>query len=323
LLQLDQLAKQLGVTIENLTITVSLNEVSRASQQVMSTSASNSRFQLIGDAIDFKIEVSSGAKRVEVNDFGGTSVTRSITVLGQLSTGTATALRYDPETDHYTFVPAQFKIEGNKTKVTFKWNSNSIYAVAKYTTIFTDVSSHWASEDIAFLASRSIISGYTETDFAPNRTITRAEFAAILTRALGLSSPGEKVNFSDVQASAWYADAVAAAVNAKLASGYEDDTFRPSNNISREQMAVMIANALNYMQQQNASSSNETERALAGFTDADEISSWARSAVAAAAEAKIISGFSDGSFQPTKNATRAEAAVMIRRLLTILNTRNL
>ncbi len=329
LLDVEQLAASLGVKVEELTVAVKLNQVSPDTAQALSESAANSKLQLVGPAIDFAIEVSGGGKQMAVSDFGRTYVERSITVPGELSVSQATVLRYEPATGHFSFVPARFQAEGGKTKVTFKRNGNSIYTVARFTRVFSDVSAHWAKADIEFLASKTIISGYTDTAFAPNRTITRAEFAAILTRALALTEAGASAPFSDVISGSWYEGAVAAASNAKLVSGFSDGTFRPGETITREQMAVMIANALTFAQRAavasqsdidaDASSVTVTEAdadvPLTTFTDAAAISPWARGAVAAAVEASIISGFSDGSFQPAKNATRAEAAVMIRRLL--------
>jgi len=314
LLDLEQLAQQFGVSTRALTIMVSLNGVSGDVAQAMTARARQTNLQLVGDAIDFVVEVSAGGKPVIIDDFGSTYVERSITVPGQLSAASAVVLRYDPGNNRFSYLPGVFQVKGNQTVVTFSRNGNSIYTVAKFTKIFADVGSHWAKADIERLAARMIVSGYTDTEFAPNRTITRAEFAAILARAMELSAADGRSIFSDVQQSAWYAKAVEAAVNAKLVRGYEDGTFRPGENITREQMAVMIAGALDYMKQAHASESDD-DAALAGFHDAAAISAWARSAVAEAAGAGIISGSTDGSFHPAKYATRAEAAVMIRRLL--------
>jgi hypothetical protein len=166
-----------------------------------------------------------------------------------------------------------------------------------------DIIGHWAEDSIKELVSLGAITGYPDQTFKPNNDITRAEFATVLVKAFMLESKTGKV-FNDT-ASHWAKDAIATAAAHGIVNGYSDTTFGPNDNITREQMAVMIARAANL---------TIGEQGLT-FSDCSKISGWAEDAVAAVANAEIIKGYPDGSFQPQGRATRAEAVTMIVRAL--------
>jgi len=130
------------------------------------------------------------------------------------------------------------------------------------------------------------VSGYPDGSFRPDGPITRAEFAAILVKALNLELHHQPV-FSDV-ANHWSGNYVATAAAHGIITGYIDNRFGPDDPITREQMAVMIVRAVNL-----AGSSDSLV-----FADQAKISEWAREAVAAAAEQKIMNGYPDNTFRP-------------------------
>ncbi|WP_434006915.1 S-layer homology domain-containing protein [Paenibacillus konkukensis] len=150
----------------------------------------------------------------------------------------------------------------------------------------------------------------TDSSFAPQRDITRAEFAALLVRALGLTETAS-AKFSDVQPGDWFAGAVGAASQAGLVDGFENGSFQPEASITREQMAVMIARAMNAAGKR----ADGSLASLSRFADAQSIGSWAREAVAQAVNAGIINGVTADDFAPSAEASRAEAAVMLKRML--------
>ncbi len=167
------------------------------------------------------------------------------------------------------------------------------------TTALTDIKGHWAEENIAKLILDGAISGYPDKTFKPNNNITRAEFATVLVKAFKLENKAGKV-FTDTKYH-WAKDFIATAAANGIVSGYDESTFGPNDLITREQMAVMIAKVAEL---------TDTDAEVT-FTDSKSISNWAKSAVAAAAEAKIISGYPDGTFKPQGKATRAEAVTVI------------
>jgi len=180
---------------------------------------------------------------------------------------------------------------------------NSPVAVPVKTEIFTDISDYeWAREAIEALYEQGIVSGKSEKEFAPKDNITREEFAAIIVRAMGIKAGETDVEFADVPEGAWYAEAIKTAASAQIIFGKDNSNFGVGENITRQDMAVIIARAI------NASKTAQTENK---FTDDDEISEYAKNSVYIMREQNIISGFEDGSFAPLAEASRAQAAVMI------------
>lgn len=174
---------------------------------------------------------------------------------------------------------------------------------------FTDIIGHWAEQDINDMAEKGIVSGVTKTTFEPDRSVTRAEFAALIVRALGLENAGGESGFKDVSEGAWYADEVAAAAATNLISGY-DGYFRPDDTITRQEMAVIIMKAYVFL-----GKTPETGK-LAQFADQDEIADWAKTYVDQAVSSGLISGMTSDTFAPEENATRAQVTSLIKRLIT-------
>lgn len=168
---------------------------------------------------------------------------------------------------------------------------------------YSDVpAGHWAAQNIADASSAGFLSGYKDGTFGLGKTLTRAEFASMLTRLMGWQTVSAGDAFTDVPADAWYADAV----HTVYENGAADrGVFRPNQNITREEMAVMLVRALGYADKAEAFS----DFALP-FADVTEH----RSYIAMAYDFGIIAGKSAASFDPTGLATREEAAAMMMRL---------
>ena len=195
-------------------------------------------------------------------------------------------------------------------KVSFKTNHFSKYFAMPGIKEFDDVEGiTWAEKQIEVLAGKGFINGKSEGLFDPNAAITRAEFAALLTRLLALSGEVSSMPFADVPSDAWYAEDVAAAFANGVVTGNSATTFDPNGNITRQEMAVMIGRVLS---EQGYVAADTTE--LTAFTDSNAVAAWAKSGVAMAAREEIVNGNPDGSFAPAANASRAEAAVMLYRL---------
>ncbi len=152
------------------------------------------------------------------------------------------------------------------------------------------------------------IAGRTSTQAAPNADITRAEVAAILYRLLtpeAKSAYGTNINrFKDVPAGAWYGTAVSTLCNMGVITGYQDGTFGPQRNITRAELATILARFCD---------TSGSAAVLDRFTDISH--SWARKYINLAAEAGLVYGYTDGTFRPDQNITRAETIVMVNRIL--------
>ncbi|WP_438348759.1 S-layer homology domain-containing protein [Paenibacillus sp. FA6] len=309
------LAQSLGTANENISIQVNISISDTDMNAKIKASAKNIGTSQIGSAIEFSVHGVGNGKTIEINNFGSTYVSRSIVLTISSSADTSTVVLYDPATGKFSFVPAVFAQQTDgTTKITLKRNGNSIYTVLSSTKTFTDINKHWAKDDIELLASKLVVNGVTGSSFAPESNITRAEFTTLLVRSLALTDDVASASFKDVKSSDWFAGAIGAAVKAKLVDGYNDNNFNPNATITREQMAVMVSRAINItgIKVDNVAASSTV---LAKFSDKASISSWAQEAVAQSVEANIISGMTDKTFVPTANATRAQAVVMLKRLL--------
>ncbi|WP_426455230.1 S-layer homology domain-containing protein [Paenibacillus sp. S-38] len=262
--------------------------------------------------VAFDIILDVKGKAEEINGFD-TYVGRMLKLPGEVNPQTAAGVMYDPETQ--TLVPVPTVIEGSEA--TLLRRGNSIYTVIEHGKTFGDLSGHWAKKDVETLAGKLIVGGVSETEFAPDEQITRAEFAALLVRALGLTEESA-AGFSDVRAEDWFSGAVGAAQRADLIGGFEDGSFQPQAPITREQMAAMIVRALKLGGQEVKAK----ESLLEPFSDRSEISGWAQVAAAQALAAGIIQGTTDSTFSPQEKATRAQAAVMLKRTLQTLKFMN-
>ncbi|MNI20412.1 Endo-1,4-beta-xylanase A precursor [compost metagenome] len=166
------------------------------------------------------------------------------------------------------------------------------------------------------MANKLVIDGVTDTSFQPDRSITRAEFAALVVRSLGIKPEATgSTSFKDISSTDWYANIVAAAANAKIIDGYEDGTFKPNASISREELAAMVVRAMKYAGLHTELSSTLQASLLSRFTDANQIN-WAQQEVAVAIDAGVINGITDLTIGPKQSATRAESATMLKRFLT-------
>ncbi len=317
LINIDAIAKELGRSAADAKVNVTMAKVSGTKAQSIQQKAQESGLQIVGTPIEFTITVEAGGKQTEVNNFGTTYVTRTLVLTQTLNGSEYTAVVYDPVTGDMSFVPAEFITVNGQTIVSIKRSSNSVYTIVQSKKSFQDITKHWAHADIELLASKLIIQGQSDTSFGPDNSITRAEFAALLVRSLGLKEDKSGTKFNDVTEDQWFAGAIGTAAKVGIVEGMEDGSFRPHANISREQMAVMIARAVKAAGHSIDIGSKQAQ-ILNVFADRGSINSWALTAVAQAVQAGIIQGMSADTFVPSDNATRAQAAVMLKRFLQVL-----
>lgn len=194
--------------------------------------------------------------------------------------------------------------------VVFRTTHFSAYAVASVVKSFGDLTNvPWAKQAIDAMAARDIIKGISEDTFAPNGAIKRADFIALLVRALELQgSGGLDPAFGDVSETDYYYDDLAIAHELGIAAGFGDGTFRPESSISRQDMMVLAARAV-------AAAGKELEgnETLNAYADADSIAEYALDSAASLVEAGIVNG-KNGNIAPNDLLSRAEAAVILYRI---------
>ena len=164
---------------------------------------------------------------------------------------------------------------------------------------FSDVApGAWYYDNVMDAAANGYVSGYGDGTFGPTRSITRAEFAAMIAKAMGYDdSLAGETRFKDVPADQWYAGVITYCFDNDIISGYDDGTFQPEKTITRQEAASILKNAFNL-------TGNSGEK----FPDDSAIAGWAKENVYAVKHSGLMKGDADGNFRPTDTMTRAEAA---------------
>lgn len=279
--------------------------------QLAANADSFSRFMLAGKIYDFNIELTDGneTKRIpELNE----KIAVALPYNNESFNGEKLGVYcFNPETGKWDYIGGT--VNNEDKRIIFYTDHFSLYTVFEYSRSFKDITNHWAKEDIEILASKHIVKGVDETNFAPERSITRAEFAALIVRALGTEIIQYRNVFSDVDESAWYKDYVQTAAEYGLVTGF-GGKFRPDDTITREEMAVIAVRAYLSVKNERPEESDN----ILKFSDGNEISSWAVNEVAMAKGLGLVNGVDSSRFMPKGLVTRAQSATIIRRLLGIL-----
>ena len=200
----------------------------------------------------------------------------------------------------------------NKSKADASVNVPGVSAPG---TTFTDVKNHTNKSAIEALASRGIINGMSKDTFAPNKTMTRAEFAAIVTRALGLAAKDTKA-FTDVPSSKWYAGYIGAANSSGIVNGVGSGKFNPEGTITRQEAAAMVARAAKLCGLDTEMDAGATKDVLAQFGDYRSVANWAKESLAFCYYTNILDQ-SALKIEPTKAILRCEIAQMLYNMLVI------
>ncbi|WP_195574353.1 S-layer homology domain-containing protein [Paenibacillus sp. 1001270B_150601_E10] len=185
--------------------------------------------------------------------------------------------------------------------------SNVIYGASNsspnVSATFPDVEEHWAKKVLDDWVGKGWAKGYQDGEFKPDKVITRAEFMALMNQSFGFTDMSD-VSFTDLKASHWALNEVKKAVQAGYISGYQDETIRPDQPITRQEAAVIMAKLLRVT---SASAGQLT------FSDVNKIPAWSKSGIDAMVNYRIMNGYEDHTFKATAPLTRAEAIVTINQ----------
>lgn len=201
----------------------------------------------------------------------------------------------------------------NMTDITINIDEKEEDVVKPFKNPFIDIENDSEKMAIINLSNDNIIKGVTETEFQPNKNISRAEFAALITRALKVEENQEH-GFIDVNQSEWFSGYVGAAKTASLINGYPDNTFKPDANITRQEAAVIIFNMAKMKGLDISMGETEVRNYLSQFPDYLNIGDWSLSAVGFGVKKGYIPN-QIINIEPKKEATRSEIAGMLYRLL--------
>lgn len=290
-----------GVKVENLSVAVgklSSNELDEVKQA-------------IGKSIEL-------ALKVEVKAYGkvlsGESIQKPIVVSSKYTPSIGVNTKYlavmKVKEDGTVEPVASGMYFADSKVVAFRAKESAKYVVAENYKTFEDIKDvSWAKEPVEVLASKGIVKGIDEKNFAPKKQVTRADFLLLLVRALELSSP-VKDNFNDVKPSDYYYEAVGVAKALGIVNGVGNGKFNPKGLITRQDMIVMADRALRVAEYRYLNGSRD----ISSFKDATKVSNYAKESIQRFVSEGFVHG-SNGSLKPQDYASRAEVAVIIYRLV--------
>ncbi|WP_338554637.1 S-layer homology domain-containing protein [Paenibacillus sp. KS-LC4] len=310
------ISEQVGesIALQDIKVKIEIAHLTTNTLEMVENAAVKGQFTLVGQPLSFTVRAVYGAKIIEVVNFDA-YVERSIVLPDEVDPSkitTGVVVEADGSVRH---VPTKIRLINGKYVAQINSLTNSDYTVVWHPLEFNDMVNHWAKNAVNDMGSRMVVEGTGNGLFSPDLEITRAEFAAIIVRGLGLRLANGATPFSDVKATDWFNGAVNTAYSLQLINGFEDGTFRPNDKITREQAMVILSKAMAITGLKAKLPEQSAEAALHPFADAAEVSAWAQSGIAYNVQAGVVFGRSGDLLAPKGNMTRAEVATIIQRLL--------
>lgn len=176
---------------------------------------------------------------------------------------------------------------------------------------FTDISNHWANNEIRYVVENNLFNGTSETTFSPNQPITRGMIVTVLYRYEGQPSLNSTNPFKDIASGRYYTNGVIWAYENKIVSGIGNDKYAPDANLTREELANIL---YGYAKYKGASLAAPAD--ISGYADAHKVSTWAKDTLKWAVGEGLISGKANNLIAPADQASRAETAVILQRFIT-------
>ena len=288
-----------GVDTKDISFEVTIEQAEYAAAYVPSDT------EIVFAPISFNIIASYNGKSAMVDNFSR-FVERTVEITEEQARRITTAVVVGTD-GSLRHVPTSVFQKDGKYYATISSVTNSVYAFIENEVEFSDAQGKWYEKAVNEMAGRKIINGIGSSNFGGERNITRAEFAAILVRALGLPTNGTGT-FVDVAADAWYSGAVATAAQYGFVGGRGANRFDPAASITRQEAMAMIqraAKCTDYVGQTTG---------LSLFSDSGSIAGWALESAKWNVGSGLIMG-SNGRLRPTASISRAETATIILRLL--------
>ena len=190
--------------------------------------------------------------------------------------------------------------------------NSEIVIEPEITPSLTDInSSHWAYDYVDALSKNNIISGYPDGTFRPENRVTREEFVKMVISAAGLYDQNAECEFDDISADSWAYRYISSAKNANIVGGISESHFGAGQNISRQDVAVIVARVIDYFKKTSSADAKDVQTA---YPDNDSVSEYARASVNVLTNMGIINGYDSGNFGPLDSLTRAQAAKIIYML---------
>ncbi len=317
-INIDSVSEKIGsqVQLKDIKVNIIVSSSSKETITKVENSARSKNLQLVVQPVDFEITCTNGSRIVDVSKFNN-YVERTVILpegIDNKKVTTGVVFNEDGTFSHVPTAVYQDKIDG---KYHAKINSltNSTYAVIWNPVTFNDVENHWSKDYVKDVGSRLIDDGVGNGNFAPNRAITRAEFASMVVKALGLKGTNFAEKFGDVKKGDDYNYYIYTAYEYGILANYSNGNFGPQDLITREEAMTMLAKVMEIAGMNVTVSDTDVSNQLKLFKDSDNISVYARQAISVCIKNGIFAAGNEVRLTPKDNFTRAESATVIIKLL--------
>lgn len=317
-IQIAALASQFGenVKLEDVQLEIRIALVAPEAAKAAESTVTGRGVTLMAIPVSFTVKAQYDGVSIEIIDYS-VYVERTVALPAHVDPNkitTGVVVEPDGTLRH---VPTKVTRENETYYAEINSLTNSDYAVIWNPVKFNDVAGHWSEAAVNDMGSRLVVNGIGGGKYNPDANITRAEFAAIIVRGLGLRLDQGTVPFNDISGSEWYASVVNTAFKFQLITGYEDGSFRPQGKITRQEAMTIIARAMKItgLSKQWAGLDMNQLQTLEVFRDAEAVSNWAKEGATLSVAAQIVNGRAADMLKPGAFVTRAEVAAMVQRLL--------
>ncbi|EGD46469.1 Na-Ca exchanger/integrin-beta4 [Ruminiclostridium papyrosolvens DSM 2782] len=312
-INIDEVVKKLGGNpeLKDILVKVTVTKATGDKSDKINAAAAQKGFEVKGKPVEFEISFTNAGREVTVSSFNK-YVARTVAIpAGMDPNKITTGVVYNTD-GSFSHVPTAVTVIDKTYYAQINSLTNSTYALIYNPLTFKDVEKHWSKDYVNDAGSRLIVSGTGNGNFTPDKAVTRAEFAVMIVKALGLKGSQFADNFSDVGKDNPYYSYIYTAYKYGIITGYTNGKFGPNDLITREQSMTMISKAMKIAGINTQLI--DTDNLNKYFADSGNISKWAREGAAISVNGGLFVG-NKGMLNPKNNVTRAESATVIIKLL--------
>ncbi|MEK4076000.1 S-layer homology domain-containing protein [Paenibacillus sp. FSL M7-0656] len=320
-MDVNGVSRQLGnAALNDIDVHVDIARSSDALIDSAETRAASQGYELLVTPVDLDLTFTKDGQSVRSGQLNGYAPKYIALPEGIDPNRITTGVIINPDGSIFHVPTVVTKISSRYYALINDLRSSGSYSVIWNPQDFEDARSHWGKTDVNNIAARLDLQGNGDNTFSPNRQVTRSEFAEIVVLGLGLMRQDAPQNlFPDVNDSAWFRSAVALANEFGIVRGYDNGNFNGNQEITREQGFAMVARAYRLIEPEAVISPDQMNSELERYSDAADVSNWAKEDVAQLITAGIIQGNGPEVLSPKTTMTRAEVTALIARMLKVTN----
>ncbi|OMF55223.1 hypothetical protein BK141_28455 [Paenibacillus sp. FSL R5-0765] len=320
-MDVNSVSKQLGnAALNDIDVHVNIARSSDALIDSAETRAASQGYELLVTPVDLDLTFTKDGQTVRSGHLNGYAPKYIALPEGIDPNRITTGVIINPDGSIFHVPTVVTKIDSRYYALINDLRSSGSYSVIWNPQDFEDARSHWGKTDVNNIAARLDLQGNGDNTFSPNLQVTRSEFAEIVVLGLGLMRQDAPQNlFPDVNDSAWFRSAVALANEFGIVRGYDNGNFYGNQEITREQGFAMVARAYRLIEPEAVSNPDQMNSELERYSDAADVSNWAKEDVAQLIAAGIIQGNGPEVLSPKNTMTRAEVTALIARMLKVTN----